>query len=135
MTEQAAVVSRAYEAFARGDIPAVLDTLDPGVRWNVPELLPHGGAFEGREGVGRFFSGLAERWETLDVQPDAPIASGDRVAVTGRARGQLRDGGDADYGFVHVWTVAGGQATEFVEYVDPDGLPSAVGASSRAGAA
>jgi ketosteroid isomerase-like protein len=123
MSDQATLVGQAYEAFGRGDIPAVLDTLDPAVRWSTPEALPHGGDFDGRDGVGRFFAGLAERWEALEVEPDPPIASGDRVAVTGRARGKLRDGGDADYGFVHVWTIADGHATAFTEYIDPAGLP------------
>jgi uncharacterized protein len=120
MSEQLDLVNGAYEAFARGDIDGVLGAVDPGVRWRVPAVLPHGGAFEGREGVGRFFAGLAERWDGLEVDADPPIADGDRVAVTGRATGRLRStGAQTGYGFVHVWTLRDGRATAFDEYVDP----------------
>jgi ketosteroid isomerase-like protein len=121
MSEQTDLVTSAYEAFARGDVEGVLGALDPGVRWRVPEVLPHGGAFDGAEDVGRFFAGLAERWDGLDVQADPPIANGDRVAVTGRATGRLKaTGEETGYGFVHVWTVRDGRAAAFDEYVDPD---------------
>jgi len=123
MSDPHQLVSSAYEAFARGDIPAVLDTLDPAVAWRVPDVLPHGGAFDGVDGVGTFFSGLGDHWADLDVRPDSPIANGERVAVTGIASGHLRATGEsASYGFAHVWTFRDGRATAFDEYVDPAGL-------------
>jgi len=123
MSEQQ-LVTTAYEAFGRGDIPAILSILDPGIRWRAPQVLPHGGTFEGAEAVGGFFAGIGEPWSELEVRPDPPIASGGRVAVTGTAEGRLRASGEpASYGFVHVWTIRDGQAAAFDEYVDPAGLP------------
>jgi ketosteroid isomerase-like protein len=120
MSEQTELVDAAYEAFGRGDIPAILARLDPAIHWRVPDSVPHGGEFDGTEGVGKFFAGIGALWEDLGVETDPPIASDGRVAVTGRARGHLRGGRAAGYGFVHVWTVRDGRATAFDEYVDPD---------------
>ena len=40
------------------------------------------------------------------------------MATVGVGRGKLRDGGDAEYGFTHVFTVSGGKVTRFREYAD-----------------
>jgi ketosteroid isomerase-like protein len=114
------VVSGAYEAFGRGDIPAILDVLAPDVDWRVPEVLPHGGTFHGPEAVGGFFQGIGERWEDFRVEPGDLLEGGDEVASVGRAEGTLRGAGPASYGFTHVFTVAGGKISRFREYVDPD---------------
>src|SRR4051812_37391888 len=37
----------AYDAFDRGDIPAILAILDDDVVWNTPEVLPHGMSAQG----------------------------------------------------------------------------------------
>ena len=37
-----ALIEGAYEAFGRGDIPAVLGILSNDVEWDVPDVLPHG---------------------------------------------------------------------------------------------
>jgi ketosteroid isomerase-like protein len=55
-------VAAIYEAFGRGDIPAILDRVAPDVEWeygqpstDVPWLQPR----RGREGAGEFFASLA----------------------------------------------------------------------------
>jgi uncharacterized protein len=113
----------AYEAFGRGDIPAILAILDDDVVWNTPEVLPHGMAAHGREEVGQFFERLASVWDELGVQVDDYIASDGRVCVTGTATGKLGDV-RTGYGFVHSWTLNDGTATGFHEYIDPQ--PSAL---------
>jgi uncharacterized protein len=122
MAEGAQVVQQAYEAFGRGDIPGVLGILADDVDWSVSEAIPHGGRFQGRDEVGRFFEGIGEKWEDgFSVEVDETVDGGDQVVTLGRARGTLRDGrGDASYGFAHVFTVRGGQVVRFREYVDPD---------------
>jgi ketosteroid isomerase-like protein len=56
-----------YEAFARADVPAILNALDEQIDWRSPENLPHGGHFRGRDDVGRFFQGIGQHWESLTV--------------------------------------------------------------------
>ena len=43
MGEAADVVRQAYEAFERGDIPAVIESLSDDVTWEVAEVLPQVG--------------------------------------------------------------------------------------------
>jgi len=120
MADGTQVVQDAYGAFARGDIPAVLETLAEDVDWNVPEAVPHGGHFHGSEAVGGFFQGIGQRWEDFSVDIEDLIEGGDEVVGIGRARGDLRGTGEAAYGFTHVFTVRDGRIVRFREYVDPD---------------
>jgi ketosteroid isomerase-like protein len=52
------VIGGVYEASGRGDIPAILAMIDEHIDWHAPENLPHGGHFQGRDAVGRFFQGI-----------------------------------------------------------------------------
>ena len=127
MSESADLVSGMYEAFGRGDVPAILEKLDENIEWSVPENLPHGGDVRGRDGVGGFFQGIGEKWDGLSVEVESLIADGDRVVVLAHIHGKLRSSGDeAAYEGAHVWTVQGGTAVRFNEYVNaPLSLPSA----------
>jgi uncharacterized protein len=116
--ENVQLAKSAYEAFGRGDIPAVLGVLAEDVEWNVPAVLPHGAQARGRDEVGQFFERLVSTWSAFRVETDDFVASGDRVCVIGNAQGKL-DGTDAGYGFVHAWTVRDGAMARFEEYVDP----------------
>ena len=109
----------AYEAFGRGDIPGVMSMMAPSVDWHAPDVLPHGGTFEGHEGVGSFFQGIGATWEAMQVDPAQFIDAGGKVIVLGRVSGTLRGGSPGEYGFAHVFTLTNGAVTEFREYVDP----------------
>lgn len=126
MADNVQMISSAYEAFSRGDIPAVLDMLDEAVEWEVADVLPQGGSFRGKEGVGDFFQGLGAAWEKLELEIEDLLDANDHVVAVGRAEGALRGVGPAGYGFAHVFTLAGGAVTRFREYAAPDGrLPDA----------
>lgn len=116
------VIEAAYAAFARGDIPAVIDLLDDNVHWSSPATLPHGGHFDGKAGVGSFFQAIGGAWSelTLDVE-SVSEAGADLVIGVVRADGTLRDGGPSGYGATHVFTVQAGKVVRFREYVDIDG--------------
>jgi ketosteroid isomerase-like protein len=112
------VIQQAYDAFGRGDIPAVLELVSDDVRWDAPELLPQGGSFSGRDGVGAFFQGMGEQFEDLDVDIHDLVDGDSRVVAVGASKGKLRSGGDVEYGFTHVFDVEGGKVSRFREYVD-----------------
>ena len=116
--DNAELLRSTYEAFGRGDIPAVIGVLDENIVWNAPAVLPHAMAVDGRDDVGKFFQNLASTWEGFSLEVDDLVASGDRVCAIGRAGGTL-DGEQASYGFVHAWTVDAGVLVRFDEYVDP----------------
>jgi ketosteroid isomerase-like protein len=90
------------------------------VEWTVPRTVPHGGSFLGRDGVGEFFSGLAEKWDGLDIDIEAVVDDGEHAVGIGRSRGTLRGAGESGYGFTHVFTVRDGRVVRFREYVDVD---------------
>ncbi len=116
--DNAELLRGTYEAFGRGDIPAVMGVLDEDIEWNVPAVLPHAMDVRGRDEVEAFFQKLASTWDEFGLELDDLVASGDRVCAIGRAQGTL-DGGQASYGFVHAWTVRDGVCVRFDEYVDP----------------
>jgi ketosteroid isomerase-like protein len=50
------LVRKAWEAWERGDMPAVFDFYDPAVEWDMSESdVPDMGVFRGHDGVRRFF--------------------------------------------------------------------------------
>src|SRR4051795_8839835 len=108
MTDNLSVVQSAYAAFGRGDIGAIIDLLDDGVRWSSPGTLPHGGDFTGKKGVTEFFEGIGAAWESLQVEVETAGAIGaDGVLAVVNASGTLKKGESADYGAAHAFTVNG----------------------------
>ena len=120
MSEQdVAFVRDLYEAFDRGDVPAILGALDDDVSWNSPTVLPHGGIAHGPEEVSGFFQRLSDRWDDFEVDARDYVGDGGRVCVIGRATGIL-GGVKTAYGFVHCLDVGDGAVKRFHEYVDPE---------------
>ena len=112
-------VKQAYAAFGRGDIPALLEMMSEEVDWVVTDILPQGGSFRGRDGVGQFFEGVGREWPELEIELDELVADGDHVIGLGHGKGKLAGGEAADYGFAHAFTVADGKIVRFREYADP----------------
>jgi ketosteroid isomerase-like protein len=108
-----------YEAFSRGDVAVILDTVDEQIDWRAPENLPHGGSFRGRDEVGRFFQGIGERWESLTVDVENILSGGDQAVALVSARGRLRGTNeDTGYTAAHTWTLRDGTPIRFRETVD-----------------
>lgn len=120
MGENGDLIRQSYDAFARGDVHAVLDTLTDDVQWDVPGSLPQGGSFSGKDGVGEFFQNLGQTYDGISLEVEDLVDGGDNVVGVGTATGKLRDAGTSvEYGFAHVFTVSGGKVTRFREYADP----------------
>jgi uncharacterized protein len=119
MSEQnVAAVRGLYEAFARGDVPAVLDGFTDDIDWYTPDSLPFGGSFQGRDAVAGFFQSLPKYYEELRVEPDEYVATGDRVVAIGHHRGRTTSGNSFEIPFAMVWTVTDGKASTFREHTD-----------------
>ena len=119
--DNAAIMQQTYEAFGRGDIPAVLSAMDENIDWTVPAVLPHAMPVENRDDVARFFQKLDATWDDFNLEIEDVCASGDRVCMIGHAGGTL-NGTPASFRFIHAWTLRDGVAVKFDEYVDPTGL-------------
>jgi uncharacterized protein len=116
------IIKEAYAAFGRGDIPSLLNMLSEDVDWHIPgneQIVPYAGKYQGREGVGNFFSNLGGAEETTRFEPQEFIAQGDKVVATGNYGAHVRTTGN-DYGFefVHIFTVSDGRITNFRQYAD-----------------
>jgi uncharacterized protein len=121
MGANATFVEGPYAAFARGDIGAVIDGLDENVEWSSPGTLPHGGQFNGKDGVGEFFEGLGGAWTDLGLRIESVSeAPADVVIGVVRADGILRSGDSSGYGANHLFTLRLGKVVRFREYVDLD---------------
>jgi ketosteroid isomerase-like protein len=117
MTEQnAALIRSGYEAFARGDIPRILDLLDETITWHVPGRSPLSGDYHGHDGVLGFFrKSLELSGGTLRVDADEVVADGSRVVVLSTVSAE-RNGRAFSSPEVHCWRVVDGKAVEFVEF-------------------
>jgi len=94
--ENVQLIRGVYEAFGRGDIPAVLAQMDQSIEWNEAENFiyadrnPYVGPQAVLEGV---FTRLGAEWEGFTVTPEELLDAGDRVVALGTyKRDQQGDG-------------------------------------------
>ena len=87
MSEQANVrtVEAIYAAFGRGDLGAVLTTLDEDVAWRHPrpDDIPWGGERHGRDAVAEFFIATNRYLEVEEFTPEQFVARDNQVIVFG----------------------------------------------------
>ena len=120
--ENTDLVEHAYDAFARGDIPAILAVLDPDVVWHVPETVVHGGTFKGPDEVLQFFQGVGAAWSRLGLDIEGITALGDDqvVGIVGARGTRSSTGAASGYGTAMVFTIREGKIVRFREFVDLD---------------
>jgi len=121
-----------YDAFARGDIEAVLRLFDPDITWTTPATMPLGGTYRGPAEVAEFFAKLPELFAELTVQPDQYVEAGDTVTVLGRLVGRTQAGVAFEEPIVHVWTVRNGRSVAFQEFTDTARMNSILGVAAAA---
>lgn len=83
MSSHVETVKDLYARFGRGDVPGILERLDPEVEWEHDwgvDPLPIYAPRRGRMAVGEFFQALAA-FEFLRFEPFAFLADGDLVAA------------------------------------------------------
>ncbi len=112
------VVGRIYEAFGRGDVPAILEHLADDVEWeygvnstSVPWFQPR----RGRQEVPKFFEALGGALELHRFVPKTFLQSEDVVVVlvdfeaTVKATGRRIIEEDG----AHIWHLEGGRVVRF----------------------
>lgn len=111
-----------YDAFARGDLAAVLGGFDPQIVWNEAENIayadrnPYVGPQAIAEGV---FGRLMAEWDGFSVTPQRFVSEGDAVVATGRYRATHKTTRTPlDAQFVHVWTLQDGKVVAFQQHAD-----------------
>lgn len=128
--ETTGVIQQIYEAFGRGDLPAVLGALADDVEWSFhgPSSIPFGGTRRGREEVEQFFRAIAEHVEVDEFGPRGKfIAQDDTVVVLGHERMRAKSTGAAwETDWVHVWTLRDGKVVQVHEFSDTAAIVDAI---------
>jgi ketosteroid isomerase-like protein len=119
-TSSVEVVRGVYDAFGRGDVPAVLGAMADDIEWYEAEGMPYGGVHRGPQAVAeKVFAPLIADVEGFTVTPEEVIASGDRVAVVSRYTGTGKaTGRSLDLPVTHVWDVRDGKIARFRQFAD-----------------
>jgi uncharacterized protein len=126
------IARRSYVAFEADDLDAVVADMHDEIVWEQAQGLPHGGVYHGLDEVRRnIFEPLdAEWWAEFHAVPHQFVDGGDEVVVIGRYTGRAKDTGrELDVPFVHVWTLAGGKAVRFRQFLDTAGWNAALSRS------
>ena len=130
-----------YEAFAKGDVPAILEVLADDVEWEawadnssvnagVPWMVPR----RGRDDVVHFFE-AAGQMDIVDLQILNMMEGGDQVAVEFVLEANLPAWGGGHYRDeeLHLWTFNDeGKVTRLRHYTDTAKHIAAFGAASAA---
>jgi ketosteroid isomerase-like protein len=119
--ENVATIREIYDAFGRGDLPAIVERVTADVVWHDPgpPAVPHAGTYHGREGVAQFFMRVGETLEFEDFQPSDFLAAGDGVVVLGSLRARvLETGRSYDNDWAMAWTLRDGKVARFQVYED-----------------
>ncbi|MBS0193494.1 MAG: nuclear transport factor 2 family protein [Proteobacteria bacterium] len=109
-----------YAAFARGDIPAVLATLSPNIRWTEAEGFPYGGTYVGPDAVlQQVFARLGSEWDGYAAVPHEFVADADTVIALGEYSGTYKATGKSFKApFVHVWKFDADRVVSFRQHTD-----------------
>jgi ketosteroid isomerase-like protein len=120
--ENVALVRGIYEAFAAGDVPAVLGAMSSDIVWNEAENFPYadGNPYCGPEAVlNGVFARCIGEWDGFTVAPEEFLDAGDTVVVLGRYLGRYKATGRPQQAqLVHIWRIADGKAVRFDQRVD-----------------
>jgi ketosteroid isomerase-like protein len=120
MADNLAIIRSAYEAFARGDVPAVLVVLAPDVSWTEAEGFPYAGTYLGPDAVLKnVFMKLGTEWQGFSAVPHEFVAQDDTVVCLGQYSGKYNATGHSfSAPFAHVWNLRNGKVHRFRQYTD-----------------
>ena len=112
----ASIVRKAYEDFAKGDIPAVLEAFDPSITWHVPGRSQISGDYNGRDEIVGIFKHTMELCGGIFAIAVHHVLAEENLVVALVTVKAERNGRSAAFPEVHVWRIANGKITEFREF-------------------
>ncbi len=131
MSKNSDIVKGLYDAFGKGDVPAVLGAFDAGIQWREADgfLYADGNPYVGPQAVAEgVFQRIVSDVENFTVTPTNIIDGGHTVVVEGRYTGTMKATGVAvDAQFVHVWGLQDGKVVRFQQYTDTKQWADAAG--------
>ncbi|MEO8967320.1 MAG: nuclear transport factor 2 family protein [Solirubrobacteraceae bacterium] len=126
------ILKGGYEAFGRGDVPAVLGIFDSNIEWREAEgnpYKPDGQPWVGGDAIlQNLFMKLPAEWDGFTATANEFYDAGDSIAVEGRYSGAFKATGKSmDAQFCHVWKFRDGKVTSFQQYLDTAQWQEAMG--------
>lgn len=117
------VVDKLYKSLAKGDIPALLGTMDANIVWNEAEgnTLAIGNPYIGPDAVlNGVFAKLPNDFENFRVENIVLTEmSNNQVLATLRYKAtSVHNGKKLDAQAAHLWTVSNGKIIAFQQYID-----------------
>jgi hypothetical protein len=126
MPDNAKTVARIYEAFAKGDLPTILDNLADDVDWfdfptnsGTDAGLPWAVRRRGKAETVKFFESLAANMTFNEIKVGAIVGAGDHVAAQFHYACTLKNGARLKLEDLHWWTFnAAGKVAAYRHYTD-----------------
>ncbi|MEZ5040308.1 MAG: nuclear transport factor 2 family protein [Saprospiraceae bacterium] len=130
-SENVAVVDGLYQAFAKGDVPAVLAVMDADIVWNEAEnfLYADNNPYIGPEAVlNGVFARIGAEWEYWNLAGiQLHDMTNDMVLATLRYQAKHKTTGKTiDSQTAHLWTLKYGKITAFQQFTDTKQAAEAV---------
>jgi ketosteroid isomerase-like protein len=131
MADNRAILQKAYENFAKGDIPAVLAVLDEDVQWYEAEGNP---LWNGAPAIGpqqvveQIFTRVVQDYDGFTIHVNRIVGSSDTLVMEGRYTGSgTATGRQLDAQVAHVWDFRDGKVVRFQQYVNTAHLQQVLG--------
>jgi uncharacterized protein len=125
------IIRGVYDAFGRGDVPAVLGAFDPAIEWREAEgfLYADRNPYIGPQAVaGGVFQRIVSDVAGFALGVERITEGGDTVLAEGRYRGKMNaTGTPVDAQFAHVWQLRDGRIVRFQQYTDTRQWAAAAG--------
>ena len=114
------IVHGMYQSFATGDVAAVTAAFADDISWTEADGFPLAGTYVGPQAVVEgVFMRLGEFSDNWAVEVERYVADGDTVVADGRYTWNHKETGEpCAVRMAHVWTLADGKVTNFLQHVD-----------------
>lgn len=114
------IIQGLYKSFASGDVASVTAGFADDIAWTEADGFPLAGTYIGPQAVvENVFMRLGEFSDNWAVDVERYIADGDTVVADGKYTWNHKGTGEhCEARMAHVWTLADGKATGFLQHVD-----------------
>jgi uncharacterized protein len=122
------VVQGAWDAFGRGDIDAVLETIAPSAETRLPESLPWGGTYAGPDGFRDFLTKLGDSWDQFSATPQKVLGADDNhVVVLAKTKGRTKAGATIEGKTIWIYQLRDGRIADAESFGDTAQVLEALG--------